>query len=123
MWNDVAYSNLTSIPKIGDYGVRLPGFVTFDPRRMGRAPKYVYTCQDYWLSARGQQDQMSQFQQLAQQLVERDEFCGAGYSWGDERIVEIANGNGIGSMTNWISYGTNHHLTFVAEQLANLSDS
>ena len=48
-----------------------------------------------------------QYQDLCQQLVQRPEFAGSGYSWGDSVIVKCASGSvEPGAQPTWRGAGT-----------------
>jgi len=49
------------------------------------------------------------------------EFCGAGFSKGDEYIVEHSNGyRNPGNPETWIRAAINHHLVFTARQIRDI---
>jgi hypothetical protein len=89
-----------------------------------------YTCEDHWLVMRGEGMQKEgsagakQYPAHAKQLVRKKEFCGAAFSAGDAYIEEKSRENlqaikKTGNARTWIEAGINHHLTFVARQVAN----
>ncbi|WP_088815486.1 MULTISPECIES: beta family protein [Listeria] len=47
-------------------------------------------------------------------------YMGFDYSWGDSMIYKIAHNevNKGGNLTSWRAYGTNHHITFMVNQLS-----
>ncbi|RYG93560.1 MAG: hypothetical protein EON58_18085 [Alphaproteobacteria bacterium] len=57
---------------------------------------------------------------VASRLVQAPEYCGQAYSNGDSDIYQCAHGNGsTGNAYVWRKAGTNHHLIFVVNQIAN----
>jgi hypothetical protein len=65
-----------------------------------------------------------QFDDLCKLLVERWEFSGDEFSWGDARIGACANGKeSNGNASVWTAVGTSHHLAFVRPEIANLRGS
>lgn len=86
-----------------------------------------YTTDDHWLVMRGEgllnKDGAghAQYPANAQMLMERPEFCGRDFSFGDnyiyERPVKIDQ---PGIPRNWVTVGVNHHLTFVVRQIERL---
>jgi T4 beta protein len=51
--------------------------------------------------------------------VERPEFAGGDYSWGDAQILDCASGTQEpGSNNAWRGAGSSHHLRLVTEQLS-----
>lgn len=106
----------------GDYAIAYP---IYSPAPFLGAASIRYTITDDWLIARGRSLKgpvhggFAQFQALCTQVVAHPAFCGAAFSWGDGYIDQCGQGQvGTGNLTTWRSVGTNHHLTFVARQLA-----
>ncbi|MBC1824180.1 beta family protein [Listeria seeligeri] len=64
-------------------------------------------------------------QDACEKLCSHQLYMGRDYSWGDSMINKIAfkEVDKGGSLTTWRAYGTNHHITFMVNQLANQSDS
>ena len=53
----------------------------------------------------------------AQLLVAHDAFEGESYSFGDHYIFEVAaRRDGPGTPMQWLTAGTNHHITLAARQ-------
>ncbi len=48
-------------------------------------------------------------------IVNRPQFSGANFSYGDKIIAETANGTHTkgGNLTNWVGYSFNHHITLI----------
>lgn len=114
-------------PDFGDYGSQSPGYSDFDIRNVFNTmvAKIWYTIDQQWMTVKGhvlRRFGYDQFHDLCQVLASRPEFSGAGFSWGDNYIAACAQRTvGKGNLTTWVSVSTNHHLTFVADQLATLS--
>jgi hypothetical protein len=113
------------IPIFADYAISHPLTREMDPRVMRMSASIRYTIETSWLVAKGRNVKdhgYDQYRALARKLVERSDFCGADFSWGDQFIFACAhNQAGPGNATTWRKVGTNHHLTFVARQLSNLA--
>lgn len=107
-----------------DYAVSSPVLRDLDPRLMRMSANIRYTTSDGWLIVKGRnvrQYGFSQFNDLCRVLVERPEYCGRDYSWGDRFIADCALGSaGPGNATTWRKVGVNHHLTLVANAVASL---
>lgn len=105
----------------GDYAVAAPGMPAG-----GRTPtpSIRYTADVEWLIAKGRsadRNNSSQYHELAREVVNLPEFRTADFSWGDASIEAVATeSRGPGNPTDWRAFATNHHLRFVAEQLASL---
>ena len=62
-----------------------------------------------------------QYPANAELLMQRQEYCGAEFSYGDRYIFERPlKRKNPGTPTTWIAAGVNHHLTFVVRQMAML---
>jgi hypothetical protein len=108
----------------GDYAMAHPIAKTLDPRTMRMSANIRYTTQDEWLVIKGRnvrQFGFSQYFDLCRLLVERPEYSGRSYSWGDAYIADCADATqGPGNATTWRKVGVNHHLTLVTRGLASL---
>lgn len=108
----------------GDYGIAHPVTKELDPRTMRMSASIRYTTPSNWLVLKGRnvrQYGFNQYFELCKKLVERPEYAGSDFSWGDRYISDCAEGmTGPGNATTWRKVGTNHHLTMVADQIANL---
>lgn len=108
----------------GDYAVSNPVSTDFDPRTMQVCPKIFYTTQNGWITYKGRSTRRhgwDQCHQMCQQLSTDPGFQGQMYSAGDAYISNcatraVSSGNG----RTWKKVGTNHHITLVADQIANL---
>lgn len=108
----------------GDYAMAHPIAKTLDPRTMRMSANIRYTTQDEWLVIKGRnvrQYGFSQYFDLCRLLVDRPEYSGRHYSWGDGYIADCAEATqGPGNATTWRKVGVNHHLTLVTRGLASL---
>lgn len=110
-------------PTFGDYGVQHPNPVTdFDARFMQSSAQLRYTIARDWLIARGRGMRVAgneQIRDLANQVVEHDEYAGPDFSWGDQWLYECATSAcSAGNQMVWRKVATSHHLTYVARQVA-----
>lgn len=111
-------------PSFGDYGIVHPILLELDPRTMRSSAKIRYTLNDRWLIIKGhslkKEPKFKQYHNLSGQLANKKEFIGAHYSWGDDYIAKCAMKTVTsGNLETWVKVDTNHHLTFVSEQIAN----
>jgi hypothetical protein len=107
----------------GDYAISHPLVRGLDPRIMRMSASIRYTIRESWLIVKGRNVNQYGFEQyfnLCRQLVERPEYFGETFSWGDQFIWNCAQGtSGPGNATTWRKVGVNHHITLVAKQLSN----
>jgi hypothetical protein len=54
---------------------------------------------------------------LSLRLVTSAHFLGSGFSWGDDQILLCSRRVVLGSTTLWVAIDTNHHLTFVVQEV------
>jgi len=108
----------------GDYAITHPIPKELDPRTMRMSANIRYTTTDTWLVVKGRnvrQYGFDQYFELCKELVQRQEYAGRDFSWGDGYIEDCANGiAGPGNATTWRKVGTNHHVTLVTREIANL---
>lgn len=112
-------------PTFGDYCVQHPDPLSaFDPRFMQSSAQLRYTIRNSWFVARGRGIRSAgsaQIRGLARQVVNHTEFAGAAFSAGDQWIASCADGTSSpGNQLVWRKATTNHHLTFVVNQIASL---
>jgi Beta protein len=125
-WRALAESGhrLLRIPTFGDYAIAHPVPNELDPRLIRMSAQLRYTIDGDWLVFKERnviRHGYDQFNHICRTLVARPEFKGAGYSAGDTAISTCAApGANPGNATTWRRIGTNHHLTFVVDQLASL---
>jgi hypothetical protein len=124
-WNQLRAMPHLAHVRFGDYAVAHPVY-THVPY-VGAA-NIRYTVDAHWLVLRGHKltgpayGGFGQFVTLARQLAADPRYCGPAFSWGDDRIARFAAGAaGTGNSTTWRAIATNHHLTFVARQIATSS--
>jgi Beta protein len=117
---------LPRMPTFADYGICHPDFPEdIDPQTLQMAPNIRYTTVNDWLILKGRSvktHSFAQFNDLCKTLVDRREFCGSDFSWGDRWFSNYAAGTPqSGNATTWRAIGTSHHLEFVTKQIASLS--
>lgn len=115
-------------PAFGDYLVQHPEpFSDYDPRYMDTSAQLRYTAATVWVIARGSGMKKAgtpQIHDLAHRIASHPQFSGRGFSWGDDWIADCATRETEpGSQGIWRQVTTNHHLTFVVRQIANLLGS
>jgi hypothetical protein len=107
----------------GDYGISNPTTTELDPRTMRMSASIRYTTLNDWLVLKGKNVRdygFDQYHELCKELVDRPEYRGRKFSWGDQFIYDCAHRvSGPGNATTWRKVGTNHHLTVVVNALAN----
>ena len=105
----------------GDYAISHPEPRELDPRVMRMSASIRYTAPDSWLIVKGRNVSQYGFEQyfdLCRALVQRPEYRGQEFSWGDSYIWDCAEqAKGPGNATTWRKVGVNHHITLVARQL------
>ncbi|WP_447887395.1 beta family protein [Serratia fonticola] len=83
--------------------------------------KIRYTIENKYFVARGHSKQKgnkgAQMYDLARAIVSSPYYLGPEFSWGDERIEACSKEEIKGGPTQWISYDTNHHVSFVVEEV------
>jgi len=131
LWRDhvVPPPRATRLPAFADYTIQW-GYFAEPPDRANFSASIRYTAPENWVIMRGEgvfhdgSPGFAQWPANAQLLCARPEFCGPNFSEGDRYIYEMANqGVRTGGAESWLRAGINHHLTFVARQLANLPGS
>jgi len=125
LWKDILRSGdqLARIPTFGDYAISHPEPAEVDPRIMRPSASIRYACENAWLVLKGRNLRdygYEQFHEVCRELVQRTEYSGRQFSWGDEYIDDCAAERvGTGNLTTWRKVGTSHHLAFVVRQIAN----
>ena len=126
IWRHLVKSRVRRKPTFGDYAIANPEIVQVDPRYMRMSANIRYTTKDEWLIFRGGQtkrDGYGQFHDLSEKLINHKSYCGESFSSGDLYIKECAEHKvGPGNATTWRKVGTNHHITFVVNQINELSN-
>lgn len=111
------------LPAFGDYAIAHP---ELPPEGQATILAQLrYATPDSWLIWKGRnaiQQGYDQFLQICANLVNRSEFRGSRFSWGDSEIAKKAANGGSppGNAQTWRQIGTSHHLETVLEQIANL---
>lgn len=129
LWRDIVRSGdqLARIPTFGDYAISHTEPPEVDPRIMRPSASIRYTCETAWLVLKGRNLRdygFAQFHDLCRDLIERQEYSGRQFSWGDEYIDDCAAERvGRGNLTTWRKVGTSQHLVFVADQIATVTGS
>jgi hypothetical protein len=105
----------------GDYSIVAPGYIEFDPIRMGSTANIRYTIDDDYIVLKGKSLKSKGYSQYISQAIDitnADYFLGAGYSAGDAHLKECADKQiktGTPTIWNWV--GNNHHITKVVMDL------
>lgn len=117
-------ASLLRRPSFGDYTIQHP-FYSRPHNRPNISASIRYTAAPYWVIMRGEglkNDKGAGYAQYwanAQLLSGRSEFCGPNFSQGDEYIHKMGQQTKHpGTPTTWLEAGINHHLTYVARQIA-----
>lgn len=115
------------IPTFGDYGINHPDVLRVDMRIVKPSATVRYTIDDNWLIVKGsnvRDNGFGQYRQLCQDVISSKHFFGPTYSRGDKYIDDCAKGAApTGNLTTWRWVGSNHHLTKVVQDVANLFGS
>lgn len=111
-------------PIYGDYTTVHPAFTAVDMRKIKPAGKIIYTASTTWATRKGGafRDNPAQMHTHCAEIVNgaHFEFRGRGFCFGDKYIADCAVGHaGHSNLTRWKEVGVNHHITLVAEDLAN----
>lgn len=109
----------------GDYGIENPDF---EPTPNARAVSNLrYTIDSEWMFIKGKlvtKGGASYFRDVCRILYAMPEYQGSMFSWGDQIISQCGAGaGGTGNATTWRQIAITHHITFVLEQLANMTGS
>ena len=125
-WKQLVRARLLRIPTFGDYATLHP-YLQPAFSGMNVSASIRYTTDEHWLVMRGEgllnKDGAghAQYPANAQLLMERPEFCGRDFSFGDNYIYERPfKIDQPGTPRNWVTAGVNHHVTFVVRQIARL---
>lgn len=131
LWRHVCNHNPAREPIFADNTTRYPELADdFDPALVNASASVRYTIEDDWLVLRGRGVRtpgaggFQQYRGHSQHLIGMPEYSGANFSWGDQRIQEIANGTtNSGNSETWVSISVNHHIEFAVEQISNLDET
>lgn len=122
LWKELQAKPLVRFPAFGDYGIQHP-----NPPQEGGGPgmraNIRYTLSDRTLVARGRgsvtEEGNKQYRELCEHLVMHPAFSGTSYSWGDDVVLDCAEGRvPPGAQNLWRGAGTSHHLRYVTDQIA-----
>ncbi|WP_162305855.1 beta family protein [Oleisolibacter albus] len=123
VYNAVRAASVPRLPTYGDYATRHPVLGDIDPAVVNASASVRYTREGYWLVLRGQGVKtrggggFSQYLTHAINLKSHPDYCGPGFSAGDQEIYDIATqATTPGSHETWVRITVNHHLTFVTTQ-------
>lgn len=126
IWRYLIKSKVVRKPTFGDYAIANPEIVQVDPRYMRMSVNIRYTAENEWFIFKGGQLKRvgsGQFHKLSKKLFDHKNYCGEDFSSGDLYIKECAEYKvGPGNATTWRKVGTNHHITFVVNQIKELSN-
>jgi len=121
-----ATPSVPRVPTYSDYTIQHALYL----KRKGRAhysASIRYTAEDYWVIMRGEDvfrtDGLGFEQWPAQAILLCDlpEYCKETFSEGDKYIRQMSlQRKQTGNVVTWLRAGFNHHMTFVARQLASL---
>jgi hypothetical protein len=120
-YTQVLSKNPVIIPDFGDYGISYP----FIQPPIPRSPKpYIkYTNAQLWQVHR--EDNIlpgnQSFFTVCERIVQSQYWAGINYSAGDTEIERCSrHSGGAGAATQWIAFGTSHHMAHVVDRLATL---
>ncbi|MBM1023156.1 hypothetical protein EIC82_17835 [Enterobacter sp. A11] len=103
-----------------DYGIRNPKAKddVIAPNANG---KIRYTIDDKYFVVRGyaknKDEEYKQLHGLSEILVKSPHYLGPDFSWGDECILACSKKEILGGNTEWVSHDTNHHISYVVEEI------
>ena len=111
-------------PAVGfsDYAIQHPKVVELDPRIISVSTQLRVTQKDSWLLIKGRSTKAAGFEYIRKVCSKAVEMAkptpNAGFCWGDEFILECAQGSGkTGNATTWREVGFNRHFAMVLSQL------
>lgn len=127
IWNTLL-KDLKRSPSFADYTLQYP---VYTPKTSASNPSASirYTLEKDWVIVRGEGLRnpkgagFKQYPAQAQILAKQKIFKGENFSFGDSYIAEKAKDiktKKTGNPKTWLEAGINHHLTLVANQIANL---
>jgi hypothetical protein len=127
LWNEAVESKkLLRLPTFADYGIQNPSPTH---AAFSGSANIRYTLSDRWGVFRGDMIKpkiktktlSALMKTLCVQASTHQDFCGSGYSWGDEFIFQSAAPRAVASnsASEWKAVGFAHHITYVARQVSN----
>ena len=112
------------LPTFGDYAISSADMPKGDMRLLKPSASVRYTINDAWLITKGsnvRDNGFEQFRQRCEDVVNSGHALPNGYSAGSDYVRGChANIEKTGNLTTWRWVGTNHHITKVVDDLANL---
>jgi hypothetical protein len=123
LWNAVRQGGAEEVG-YGDYGVTHPDPPVTSRNSRNPHPYLCYTVprKSVVLRRRPEAGDASAeaFADLAEELVDRPDFAGSGYSWGDEVLAQCRRRGerSAGSVSKWVAMATSHHIEHVSRRAA-----
>ncbi|WP_244223767.1 beta family protein [Amycolatopsis circi] len=120
LWNGVRQEGQEA--GYGDYGVAHPVPPAGGSQARTPNPYLCYTVPRKTVILRRKLEsddaRAEMFSDLVDELVERADFAGSGYSWGDHELARCRRlgGRTAASVPRWVSMATSHHLEHVARR-------
>jgi hypothetical protein len=115
------------VPAFGDYAIAGVSFAQGDMRILKPSATIRYTCNEGWIIAKGsnvRDNGFGQYRHCSGWVTQSQHYLGANFSPGSAYIEECRSGSAsTGNLTTWRWVGTNHHITKVVADLANLHGS
>ena len=126
LWQNIVNNvSLKRYIQFGDYCISNPEYNEIDPRLLKTSGNIRYTIDNSFYVIKGvntRDNGFSQMVNLSQNLIDSGHYCGQEYSYGDNYIFNCSQGtDGPGNSEVWRRVGTNHHITFLVNQLSTLS--
>jgi len=118
LWIEVlrAFAESWPIP-LADYAIIGAHYVP-PPEKVRSPARIRYTTPREHVFGRAKR---GEYREICRQLIDSDDYLGATFSVGDQRIQHSAKERGgPGNPANWVAYDTNHHLELVSEQAWNI---
>ncbi|MFD9889961.1 hypothetical protein ACFWY9_11525 [Amycolatopsis sp. NPDC059027] len=123
LWNEIQQGSACEV-NYGDYGVTNPTPSASGGNARNPFPYLCYTVPRRTVILRRKQEKgdaaADLFADLVEELVERDDFAGPDYSWGDRELTQCRRSGGrtAGSVSRWLAMATSHHLEHVSRRTA-----
>jgi hypothetical protein len=120
VWQDLRTTFSEQSIICGDYGARGPTTVDTPSKYMNGKIRYTIDKQHFIVRGHAfYNDNYSRQQMfdLAERVVASSHFLGEGYSWGDQQILSSSRRSFVGGPAEWIAVDTNHHVTFVVDEI------
>lgn len=131
-WKEIITSEVTlqRKPCFGDYVINNPETEEIDPRLIYKSmtASIRYTSDENYYIFRGDRIEKKGWEQshaICKRIISSKHiYLNSSYSYGDKYIYDCANNTvTCGSGETWREVGTNHHITYVVNQLSTLSYS